>query len=1142
MLDAAGFVDPVFYGPASYLSEGDLPAGFIPDPDCPDCVVGLETFEDGTEDFGLTFSEGEIIGPDFETGLGSLTDSVDGDDGTIDGTGQTGDGGSSFFTFGNSITITLPSLMQSAGLVWTDGDPGITSVIFEAFDQDGNSLGTVDAGDIADDSIMGTTAEDSFFGISFGDGVATGVTAIAITNIGPSGLEIDHIQFANCSECCDDIDLEVTKDVDSDLVNTGDTVTWTVTVENNEANANAIATSVQVRDVLPAGLTFVSADETKGAYNQANGNWFVGSIVPGGSETLTLVTSVDAGLAPGTMIENVAEVFGANEDDVDSTPNNDDGDQSEDDEDSAKITIQGQSDIIDLEVTKVVDASIVNSGDTVTWTVDVENNDANANAIATSVVLLDVLPAGVTLVSADETKGIYNANGTWFIGSIAPGGQETLTLVTTVDAGLAPGTMIENVAQVITATQDDIDSTPNNDDGDQSEDDEDSAKITVQGEGGPFIDLELTKDVDVSIVSPGDTVTFTLEIFNNPADATEIATGVIVEDVLPAGLTFVSAVDTKGVYNPNNGTWFIGSLLSGQQETLTLTTTVDAGFDGQTITNVAEVFAANEPDIDSTPNNGIPTEDDQDSAEVFVRGGDGLMLSGFSYVDTNNDGIFQAIELPLLGVEIQLMGINSGINATTFTDINGFYKFNDLPADEYMVKQVQPVQFVDGQDTVGNLGGSNPENDKLNVSLNGNAEDYNFGELGLRPEFVNKRFYLTSTPYTSWEYIDVQQSSVWYSFNLDHQSLLDVNGEVASGVASFMVFDSSMTPISGGEVEGELAEPIALSAGQYYLQLAGGTVIDSLALDVTTPNVTIDGDTVIAVGTSGDDNIELHLGHDTHVLNISGLEYEFDATVVDTIHIGASTGHDHVTVHGTDLDDTADALGSNGHLYSSNYDVHTYSAENTTFVGGGGHDYSQLYGSLADDKLSALPHDVTLETPDNVLHVKDFARVDSYGRGGFDYAELYGTLSNDVFVAKDSYSYVSGGGTLSYTKDFERVDGYGRGGNDIAQLFDSAGNDYYYSTPSYSVIATGSRINKIKGFETIEVESTNGGTDTAKFVGLKTGDSFHAHDDIALLERAGKDEEIEGFHHVIAQAAADQNPSALISATDYLLTEDADWI
>ena len=49
--------------------------------------------------------------------------------------------------------------------------------------------------------------------------------------------------------------------------NVGDTITFTVTLTNNGPNA---ATSVQVTDLLPAGLTFVSATPSQGTYDPAH--------------------------------------------------------------------------------------------------------------------------------------------------------------------------------------------------------------------------------------------------------------------------------------------------------------------------------------------------------------------------------------------------------------------------------------------------------------------------------------------------------------------------------------------------------------------------------------------------------------------------------------------------------------------------------------------------------------------------------------------------------------------------------------------------------------------------------------------------------------------------------------------------------
>ncbi len=102
-----------FVGPIPYLSTSDIPANFY----AGGSPTGLEDFEDGKLDFGITASAGAVTGP------GSLTDSVDGDDGNIDGSGTNG---RSWFVadMGNMASLTFTfsgTLPTAAGIVWTDG-------------------------------------------------------------------------------------------------------------------------------------------------------------------------------------------------------------------------------------------------------------------------------------------------------------------------------------------------------------------------------------------------------------------------------------------------------------------------------------------------------------------------------------------------------------------------------------------------------------------------------------------------------------------------------------------------------------------------------------------------------------------------------------------------------------------------------------------------------------------------------------------------------------------------------------------------------------------------------------------------------------------------------------------------------------
>jgi hypothetical protein len=106
----------------------------------------------------------------------SIHDSVDGDDGGVDGSGLNGDSYFSslenrgiVFTFDVTVLGSLPTYV---GVVWTDGAGHIT---FQTFGPAGQLLTTTgpyrDVG-VPDGSFVGTTGEDRFFGISDPSGIS----------------------------------------------------------------------------------------------------------------------------------------------------------------------------------------------------------------------------------------------------------------------------------------------------------------------------------------------------------------------------------------------------------------------------------------------------------------------------------------------------------------------------------------------------------------------------------------------------------------------------------------------------------------------------------------------------------------------------------------------------------------------------------------------------------------------------------------------------------------------------------------------------------------------------------------------------------------------------------------------------------
>ncbi|MEU6014334.1 isopeptide-forming domain-containing fimbrial protein [Streptomyces sp. NPDC047515] len=114
-------------------------------------------------------------------------------------------------------------------------------------------------------------------------------------------------------------------------------------------------------------------------------------------------------------------------------------------------------------------------------------------------------------------------------------------------------------------------------------------------EVNPAADLTVAKAADATTVTVGQTVTYRLAVRNTGPNQ---ATGVTVTDLLPDGLTFLSATPSPGTYDPTTGQWTVGDLADGATATLTLRAKATAS--GR-ITNAATA-TADEKDPDPTNN------------------------------------------------------------------------------------------------------------------------------------------------------------------------------------------------------------------------------------------------------------------------------------------------------------------------------------------------------------------------------------------------------------------------------------------------------------------------------------------------------------------------------------------------------------
>lgn len=367
-------------------------------------------------------------------------------------------------------------------------------------------------------------------------------------------------------------DLAVTKNVDILVPAEGDLVTFTLAVDNLGPNN---ASGIIVRDLLPTGLSYAS-DDGGGSYDPASGDWTVGALTVNSQATLTIAANVDAGTG-GSTLSNAAALIGL--DQTDEIPTNNAA--------AATLTVGGT----DLEITKAVDNDAPGEGDTIIFDLEVKNYGPSD---ATGISVRDLLPPGLSYVS--HTGGTYApASGDWNIGAMAVGSRSKLRIRASVDAGTI-GTTVTNIAEIIALDQADAD--PGNNSA--------SRQVRIG-----YLDLAVTQTASPLAPVAGGPVRFTITV-TNPS-ATQTATGVLVNDLLPPTLSHVSD-DSGGSYDTLSGDWSVGPLAAGASASLTIDATTGAGTAGQSIINTAALVDLDQ--IDENPANN------SDSTTLKVDGTD----------------------------------------------------------------------------------------------------------------------------------------------------------------------------------------------------------------------------------------------------------------------------------------------------------------------------------------------------------------------------------------------------------------------------------------------------------------------------------------------------------------------------------------
>ncbi|HEY0592456.1 MAG TPA: CARDB domain-containing protein, partial [Thermoanaerobaculia bacterium] len=380
--------------------------------------------------------------------------------------------------------------------------------------------------------------------------------------------------------------LTITKtQTDPDETNTARNakVTYSIVVGNNGSDP---AVGITVRDYIPAGATFIEASGTN-EFNCSQVGGYVdclGGTIPSlGNATITLY--MFAPDTPGTYVNQAV---------VD--PDNTIPEGSELDNQAFETTTVvngGAGAFNELRIEKTATAPIMPAPPLlpttyplgpITYTLKVWNEGEES---ALNVSVRDVLPAGVTFVSATDSGG----PGAAFVCSHAAG------VVTCSGATLLAGIANARYIEISATAPDEVVASIHN------VADVDPGNAIPEGDefnNSAFADVKVASRINLTAKKTGPTVAtqssvtdYTIKVKNNKIGDGAIATGVVMRDNLPPGLIPLAVEAGTGnnwtcaiLENPINVAQCIGDLNPDEEVTIKITVFITAE-SGRSLDNVA---------------------------------------------------------------------------------------------------------------------------------------------------------------------------------------------------------------------------------------------------------------------------------------------------------------------------------------------------------------------------------------------------------------------------------------------------------------------------------------------------------------------------------------------------------------------------
>ncbi|MBY7054095.1 DUF11 domain-containing protein, partial [Clostridium botulinum] len=330
------------------------------------------------------------------------------------------------------------------------------------------------------------------------------------------------------------------KTISTPVANVGETVTYTVTLENT---CTSPLTNVFFKDNIPNGLLFVAGSVIVNGVSEGSFDPNVGFTIPnipgGSTATITFDAVVNAVPTPNPALNTATINYSY-------TPV-EGGIENNFTVDSNTVPLEVRAVVADVGVIKTGSPNPVMSGETLTYTIDVSNLGPGD---AQNVVLTDTIPPEITGAEFSTDGGVTFSPwpGSFNIGTLL--NQETRTiLIRGTVASVAPG-FITNTAEVTSTTPD-----PNLSNNT-------STSVIEVNESTEEADVGVFKSVGLNPVPAGEVVVFPIRVSNfGPADAQNI----VLTDTIPPEITGAEFSEDGGsTFSPWTGSLVIETLLNGE--------------------------------------------------------------------------------------------------------------------------------------------------------------------------------------------------------------------------------------------------------------------------------------------------------------------------------------------------------------------------------------------------------------------------------------------------------------------------------------------------------------------------------------------------------------------------------------------------